>query len=356
MANSCRVIVVGGGIVGASVAWHLARRGASVTVLDAVDLGGTATAASWGWINACMADTPDYVRLRVAAMDDWRRLQCTMPQLQVQWSNALVWDAPAAELEARAERFESWGLPVRVVDGVACRAIEPALLQVPEIALHLPGQASVDALQAATSLLDAASASGARVIARTHVRAITTCDARVTGVLTADGVLAADVVVIAAGSGSPALLAALDIALPAARDDGAFITVTKPIEPLLEGLLVSPGISLRQDIHGRLIATLDATDIPAGATPEQAGLQAMRHLVHLRSEPLGVRHVSAVRPMPSDGHPVVGPTRLAGLHVAYTHSGVTLAPLLGRFVSEAILDGLDHPLLFPFRPARFATQ
>ena len=356
MADSCRVIVVGGGIVGAAVAWYLSRRGVSVTVLDAGDFGGTATAASWAWINACMANSPDYARLRVQAMDDWRRLQCAMPRLQVQWSDGLVWDAPAAELEARAERFESWGLPVRVVDGVACRAIEPALLQVPEIALHLPGQGSVDALQAAMTLLHAALACGARVIARTRVRAIMTRAARVTGVRTADRVLAADVVVVAAGTGSPALLAALDVALPAARDDGAFIAVTEPIEPILEGLLVSPDIGLRQDTQGRLIATLDATDTPVGASPEQAGLQAIRRLVRLSSEPLGIRYASAARPMPADGLPVVGPTRLAGLHVAYTHSGVTLAPLLGRFVSEAILDGLDHPLLIPFRPARFAAH
>ena len=356
MSNSCRVVVVGAGIVGATVAWHLARRGASVTVLDAGDLGGTATAASWAWINACTADIADYARLRIEAMAEWRRLQYAMPQLQVQWSDGLVWDAPAAELEARAKRFESWGLPVRMVDSVTCRAIEPALLQAPEIALHLPGQGSVDAPQATIALLDAALACGARVMARTRVRAITTRDVRVTGVHTADGALAADVVVIAAGTGSPALLASLDIALPEARDDGSFIAVTEPIEPILEGLLVSPDIGLRQDIHGRLIATLDASDTPVGVTPEQAGLQAIRRLVRLRSAPLGVRHASAARPMPSDGHPVVGPTRLAGLHVVYTHSGLTLAPLLGRFVSEAILDDLDHRLLFPFRPARFATQ
>ncbi len=356
MASSCRVVVIGAGIVGAAIAWHLARRGTGVIVLDAGDLGGSATSASWAWINACMANTPDYARLRVEAMDDWRRLQYAMPQLQVQWSDGLVWDEPAAELVARAKRLESWGLPVRLVDGVACRAIESALLHAPDIALHLPGQGSVDASRAAVMLLDAASACGARVNARTRVRAITTRGARVTGVRTADGVLAADIVVVAAGTGSPALLAALDIALPAARDDGAFIVVTDPIEPILEGLLVSPDIGLRQDTQGRLIATLDATDTPVGATPEQAGLQAMQRLVRLRSEPLGVWHARAARPMPSDGHPVVGPTRLAGLHVAYTHSGVTLAPLLGRLVSEAILDGLDHPLLVPFRPARFATH
>ncbi len=356
MANSCRVIVVGAGIVGAAVAWHLARRGVRVTVLDAGDPGGTATAASWAWINACMANNPDYAHLRVAAMDDWRRLQCAMPELPVQWSNCLIWDAPAAELETRAELLESWGLSVRVVDGLACSVMAPALLQVPEIALHLPGQGSVDALQAAMTLLDAASACGARVVAHTRVRVITTHDARVTGVRTDDDVLAADVVVVAAGTGSPALLAALDIALPASPDDGAFIAVTEPIEPILEGLLVSPEIDLRQDTQGRLIATLDATDTPVGVSPERAGLQAIRRLVRLRSGPLGIRYASAARPMPSDGLPVVGPTRLAGLHVAYTHSGVTLAPLLGRFVSDAILDGVDHPLLFPFRPARFATR
>ena len=61
------------------------------------------------------------------------------------------------------------------------------------------------------------------------------------------------------------------------------------------------------------------------------------------------------RPMPVDDEPVLG--RVAGvasLHVAFTHSGATLGLIAGELVSEEVVSGLPHPLLDPFRPARFA--
>jgi glycine/D-amino acid oxidase-like deaminating enzyme len=45
---------------------------------------------------------------------------------------------------------------------------------------------------------------------------------------------------------------------------------------------------------------------------------------------------------------------VAGLHVAFTHSGATLGLIAGELVSEEIVSGLPHPLLDPFRPDRFA--
>ena len=47
-----KIIVVGAGIVGASIGWHLTRAGASVTIVDAGQAGGVATPASFAWINA----------------------------------------------------------------------------------------------------------------------------------------------------------------------------------------------------------------------------------------------------------------------------------------------------------------
>ena len=61
------------------------------------------------------------------------------------------------------------------------------------------------------------------------------------------------------------------------------------------------------------------------------------------------------RPMPVDDEPVLGRVDgVAGLHVAFTHSGATLGLIAGELVSEEIVSGLPHPLLDPFRPDRFA--
>ena len=57
-----RIIVIGSGIIGASIAWHLAKRGAEVTVVEAGEAGGLATRNSWGWINASCGNPEDYFR------------------------------------------------------------------------------------------------------------------------------------------------------------------------------------------------------------------------------------------------------------------------------------------------------
>ena len=57
-----RVIVIGSGIIGASIAYHLAKGGAEVTVLDAGEAGGVATRASWACSTTCCASRPRSVR------------------------------------------------------------------------------------------------------------------------------------------------------------------------------------------------------------------------------------------------------------------------------------------------------
>jgi glycine/D-amino acid oxidase-like deaminating enzyme len=70
VADRPHVLIVGAGIIGASIAWHLVRAGARVTVTDAGEPGGIATRNSWAWINASWGNPEPYFRLRARAMDD----------------------------------------------------------------------------------------------------------------------------------------------------------------------------------------------------------------------------------------------------------------------------------------------
>ncbi len=68
------IVVVGAGIIGASIAWHLTRAGARVTILAAGDPGGLATPASFAWINASSGNPKPYFDLRMRSMAEWTRL------------------------------------------------------------------------------------------------------------------------------------------------------------------------------------------------------------------------------------------------------------------------------------------
>src|SRR4051812_6527752 len=109
MTAQKHLIVVGAGIIGASIAWHLASAGARVTVVDAYDAGGVATENSFAWINASWGNPEEYFRLRIRAMAEWKRLARAVPKIPLVWSGGLLWDLPPAELEACARKYAAWG-------------------------------------------------------------------------------------------------------------------------------------------------------------------------------------------------------------------------------------------------------
>ena len=101
------VAVVGAGIVGASIAYHLAARGLSVTILDAGLPASGATGASFAWIG--VSEVPDIpsAPLRRIAVDEYRRLEREVPELDVTWSGSLAWppaSTSAGTLNAAAIR------------------------------------------------------------------------------------------------------------------------------------------------------------------------------------------------------------------------------------------------------------
>src|SRR3954469_2041718 len=101
-------IVIGAGIIGASVAYHLAKAGARVTVLDEADPGGIATRPSWAWINASWGNPRDYFRLLTRSMREWKRLGDEIPGLRVDWCGSLCWDIAGEARETFIREHSSW--------------------------------------------------------------------------------------------------------------------------------------------------------------------------------------------------------------------------------------------------------
>ena len=97
------IIVIGSGIIGSSIAWHLAKAQIAVTVIEAGDTGGLATRNSWAWINASWGNPESYFRLRERSMLEWRTMDREVPGLPVKWCGGLIWDLEPAALEAYAK-------------------------------------------------------------------------------------------------------------------------------------------------------------------------------------------------------------------------------------------------------------
>ncbi|MBZ9678190.1 NAD(P)/FAD-dependent oxidoreductase [Mesorhizobium sp. ES1-1] len=356
MTRSKQVIIVGAGIIGASIAWHMARAGASVTVIADSAMGGVATPNSFAWINASWGNPEPYFRLRIRAMAEWTRLAHDLPGLPLSWCGGLCWDLPAAEMKTYAAEHAAWGYGIERLDRAGAARIEPHLVEPPDFALYVAEEGVAEPVAATKALLADAERHGARIVAST-VTALVQTNGRTTGVDTSHGLMAADEVVIAAGVGSPDLAATAGIKLPIETPPG-LIVHSRPHRKLLNGLVLGERLHMRQTMEGRIIAGSDF----GGADPgKDAGGTARELFAALKA---GLRdsdgleldfHTVGYRPTPIDGFPIIGrPEGMDSLYIAVMHSGITLAPAVGLFAAREILKGERDPLLAPYGLSRFA--
>ncbi|MGY5808501.1 NAD(P)/FAD-dependent oxidoreductase [Rhizobium sp. LEGMi198b] len=353
---SQEIIVIGAGIIGASIAWHLARKGASVTVIAAKP-GGEATPSSFAWINASWGNPEFYFHFRRRSMAEWSRLAADLPGLPLSWCGGLCWDLPEAELVAYAVRQGGWGYGLRQVDRETSAALEPHLADPPTFALHVGEEGAVEPVAAANLLLEDAARHGATLSYGMEARRLLRENGRITGVETADGVLLADHVVLAAGAGTAALAASVGIDVPIETPPG-LIVHSRPAPRLLNGLVMAPELHMRQTMEGRIIAGTDFGGTDPGEKPQQAAdelFAKVKTMLRGGDELELDFYTVGYRPTPKDGFPIIGGVDAApGLYLAVLHSGVTLAPLVGSVAAAEILSDDPDPQLAPFHLSRFA--
>ena len=126
MIGKQRIVVVGGGVIGAALAWSLARRGAAVTLLERDRPAAGATGRAFAWIG--------HGHLGPLAREEWRRIGPSLPGLAIDWCGALTWGADPAESEYLVAEREGAGQGIRLVEGDEIRRLEPGLEAVPPLA------------------------------------------------------------------------------------------------------------------------------------------------------------------------------------------------------------------------------
>jgi D-hydroxyproline dehydrogenase subunit beta len=351
-----RFLILGAGITGAALAHRLARRGASVTVIDAAIPAAGASGRSFGWVNASFFLSEPHFHLRHAAMTAHRDLAAELKR-PYQPEGCLWFEKTGAEFDRMQAQLERFGYPLRLLDRSAVTALEPRLTMPPDRALFFPGEAAVDPAALTRDLLAAASAQGTHLICGLRVLGLIQSDDRIAGIRTEAGDIMADHTVLCTGTGTPELLAPLGLTFPMLSRPGALM-VTRPLPPLLHHILATPDQEVRQDAEGHLIAPATAshqadesTAMPAPQAVEEATLMRLRLLfpnAFIRPD----RLLLAQRPVPGDGLPAIGPV-LPGLSMAVMHSGATLAPLVADILALELSGQGSQPPLASFRPARF---
>ena len=369
MSHAPEIVVVGGGIVAASVAYHLTRDGASVVVIDS-DLPGPATAAGAGIV--CPWTRPEDATCRLAA--EGARYYPELIAMLAEDGQTDTGYAKVGALSVSADldrlRTISALLHSRLADRPEIGEVtvvppgEPAR-QFPPLdhglaGVWIGGAARIDGRAIRDSLLGAAVSKGARRVR--GAAALEESADRVTGVRVGTNRIPADTVVVAAGAWTGQVCADIGWQLPigpqrgqivhaelAGADTGSWPVIVPPHDPYL---LAFPA--------GRIVF---------GATREDAGFDyrltvggisgvlaaALELAPGLREATLLETRIG-FRPATSDGSPLIG--RLTdGLVVATGNGaeGLTAGPWTGRAAAALALGKQPPSDITPFDPARFAT-
>ena len=368
-----RIVVIGGGIVGASIAFHLQLKGLSVTLLDREREPPTgASRASFAWMNARDKNPRAYHDLNRRSLDMWPRFASRLGvDVQLQWGGDIRWTTTveqARETEERIRQLQSWGYPVRVIDRAEAERLAPGITfrdfasgSLSELDGHVDAVATVEALHRAGKRLGMDIRFGTAVTGFAR-------SSDIEAVKTESDAFPCEVCVLAAGAATADIARLVGVEIPMYDTFGATV-VTSPIAPLFDGPSVLHGpkntnlpLALRQFGDGTVVLhggrPGHAHEESFGRTDEEAELlmaEAVRIAPGLVDAEIRETR-RARRPIPEDGQSVLGYSDIPNLYVAVTHSGVTLAPLIGEMTAIEIGDGQEVDLLDPFRPGRFRRK
>ncbi|MBC7307308.1 MAG: FAD-binding oxidoreductase [Dietzia sp.] len=367
-----KVIVVGAGVLGLSVARQLAVGGAEVVLLDQRGAGTGTTATTFAWTNSSRKPNPDYHRLNLAGMEEHSRLAGQLPGGPSYFrSGALQWADAASEqwLGDNVERLRSLGYPARWVTPEEATRIAGDL-RIPETITsiaHFPSEGYVLPERFVGNLLADAERHGARLV----LAEVVGIDDRPDGVSVAlanGATFRGDRVVLAAGRWTQGLAARAGVDIPMVTDTSrgsqtvGLLGYVRSPKTDLRCVVHSPGLNLRPAADGQtVVQALDLNAEADPAAPPSADGDLARTLARrfsaLLNEPTPSPEIDlriAFRSLPADGHTIAGyASGQSRVYHLVSHSGITLASVLGRLAATEITTDQEQHLLASFRPTRF---
>ncbi|MDE0783370.1 MAG: FAD-binding oxidoreductase [Planktomarina sp.] len=358
MTQSPKIIIVGSGIIGASIALACQDLNADILVLEQGTSGGVASGNSFGWINASFAESPAYYGLRLEAIEGFRNLGLRLDlKDSLRWQGTLWWEGAGADFDAQWTKMLLNGYAAKLLNKNEVLALEPNLADAPEKAILTHKEGAASAQETAKSILRHVSLNGGKLIELCTVTGVRSRYGRLCGVKTDIGDFDCDMLVLATGAQAQSGLDGLDWSLPMANKAG-MVLQTNRLPQFLNHTLMTSDVHFRQNANGSLTAgEIFGGDFNPVANPNTLATQTLERI---QAQLKNVETMTLVdvkvgqRPVPKDGFPVIGAlNELDGLFTAVMHSGVTLGPFVGELLAAQMLLGSKSALLADFSPARF---
>ena len=417
MDKQADVAVIGGGIAGSAIAYHLAKRNAKVVLFEKGQIGDEQSGRAWGFVRQ-QGRSPRELPLMMECNKMWR-------SLSEELNSDLEWvqggNLAAAYDNERLEQLEGWckvgqeyGLDVKMLTGRQVQDMIPLAAATFTGGMYTESDGHAEPIKVTTALARAAQENGAEVITNCAVEDIEVSNGQVTGVVTEQGLVRTPVVVCAAGAWSPKIARMVGLSLPY-RVVRATVTETTPTDPITPVGFWAPHLSFRQRPNGSFYVASSAQSdydvdfdsfrdiriflpnflknrehfkINVGGKLIQDILRAMpwspskdhpfAHTVGVEPKPnhdtvntmmgrfrqlfpslesVGVKRVWAGRiDATPDAAPIIGEAnKLKGFIFAtgFSGHGFAMGPIVGKVTAELILDGKPSIDIYSLRHSRF---
>ena len=374
MPTTADAVVVGGGVTGTSLAYHLAKAGLRVVLLEKKHLCAGGTGKSTAVVRTHYENEPE-TRLALASFKAYSHFantiggDCGFVGCGVLW---LVDHDNAENLKANVTMQQEVGVNTHVVSPQEVREIEPACsLDGIAVGAYEPDSGYADPLLTTFAFAQRAKELGADLREGVVVTGVLTNSSRVRGVQTSDGIIETPIVINAAGCWASPLGRMVGLEIPITVQRNQIALLRQPRELLRRHCVVADigvGMYFRPENNtATMVGTGDGED---GVNPDayNEGVDRdfppfARHKASQRA-PVLARAVSrggwsGIYDMTPDGKAILGQSGPDGFYLACGLSGTGFkkAPAIGQCLTELITQGQSVTVdITPFRLSRFAEE
>jgi glycine oxidase len=368
--RSADVVIIGGGVIGLTIARALALRGVRDVCL--IERGAPGMEASFAAAGMLLP------QVEADAQDDFFTLACRSRDLYSAFAAALreetgidieldttgtlylaLNEHDQNEIEKRYDWQTRAGLSVELLSAAVARDLEPCISDSTLVALLFPNDIQVENRRLLSALVNSVNKPGVTIVTETNVESLIIEGERLTGVQTSRGTVSCAAAVIAAGTWS-GFITHSSLSIEPVRGQMLCLE-SKP--QLTRHVIYSPRGYLVPRRDGRLLAGSTSERAGFAKCVTAGGMSSILQNAHEISPAISNLPVvdtwAGLRPCSADGLPVLGPCgEIDGLFYATGHyrNGILLAPLTGELISEAIVEGVTSPLSAPFSPDRFSND
>jgi glycine oxidase len=368
---SSDVIIIGGGVIGCSIAWRLSQAGLSVSLIEKGRIGCEASRAAAGMLSPqgeSQSPGPFFdlcLRSRALYRDFTQELfdvSGVDAEYKDEGTLAVVFDHENLEDRTAWARWQlDAGLPLEYVSATELRKLEPAVAKSAATAIFLPQEHQIENRRLMDALEIAIRHAGVAVLEGTEVISITREADRVTGVETTKGRIDGGTVIVAAGTWSSALLQPLGLNANVVPARGQMLAVKSDVCPITRVL----------HSHSAYVVPRRDGRILIGATVEHAGfrkavtigavnslLNAALELVPVLADSEIIETWCGLRPDTADHLPILGFGGPENLLLATGHyrNGILLAPVTATLLTRTLTDNREPAELRDFSVERFRRE